>query len=227
MSDSSPQRLLIYGAGGFGSEVLGIVRAIEAGTPGSWNAVGFLVDPGFALVATHCGLPVFTDDRLLRRDPAIRVVIAVGSPAARRRIVQRLAWLDETRFASLVHPRAIVDEPRKLGVGSIVCAGGVVTANVSIARYVQIHATATVGHDSTVADFVSVYPGANIAGHATLREGAEIGSGSVVLPKLEIGCWSVVGAGTVVLRSVPANVTVVGNPHRQIQIRAEGWQGVE
>jgi acetyltransferase-like isoleucine patch superfamily enzyme len=46
----------------------------------------------------------------------------------------------------------------------------------------------------------------------TVREGASIGAGSVILPGITIGKNSMVGAGSVVTKDVPDNVTVVGNP---------------
>lgn len=46
----------------------------------------------------------------------------------------------------------------------------------------------------------------------TIEEGASIGAGAVVLPGLVIGRNAMVGAGAVVVRSVPENAVVVGNP---------------
>ena len=45
-----------------------------------------------------------------------------------------------------------------------------------------------------------------------IESGASIGAGAVVLPGLTIGENSMVAAGAVVLRSVPVNAIVVGNP---------------
>lgn len=45
-----------------------------------------------------------------------------------------------------------------------------------------------------------------------VRKGASIGSGSTILCDVMIGENSIVGAGSVVTKSVPANVIVAGNP---------------
>jgi UDP-2-acetamido-3-amino-2,3-dideoxy-glucuronate N-acetyltransferase len=49
-----------------------------------------------------------------------------------------------------------------------------------------------------------------------VKKGASIGSGSTLLGGITIGENSLVGAGSVVTKDVPAGVTVVGNPARQI-----------
>lgn len=47
-----------------------------------------------------------------------------------------------------------------------------------------------------------------------VRKGASIGANATLLPGISIGPGAMVGAGAVVLRSVPANAIVVGNPAR-------------
>jgi maltose O-acetyltransferase len=45
------------------------------------------------------------------------------------------------------------------------------------------------------------------------------GAGCTVLPRLNIGDDSIVGAGAVVFKNVPCNVTVLGNPARVVKQR--------
>jgi UDP-2-acetamido-3-amino-2,3-dideoxy-glucuronate N-acetyltransferase len=47
-----------------------------------------------------------------------------------------------------------------------------------------------------------------------VRKGASIGANATLLPGITIGAGAMVGAGAVVLRSVPPNAIVVGNPAR-------------
>ncbi len=47
-----------------------------------------------------------------------------------------------------------------------------------------------------------------------VQRGASIGANATLLPGISIGSGAMVGAGAVVLRSVPANAIVVGNPAR-------------
>ena len=57
-----------------------------------------------------------------------------------------------------------------------------------------------------------------VAVGVVIRAGASIGAGSLLVAPVEVGPWAMVGAGSVVLKNVPAHAVVVGNPARQI-----GW----
>lgn len=79
---------------------------------------------------------------------------------------------------------------------------------------VVIGETAIVGND------VTLYQGVTLGGtgkekgkrHPTLRDGVFVGNSSNILGNITIGENSRVGAGSVVLRDVPPNSTVVGVP---------------
>lgn len=52
--------------------------------------------------------------------------------------------------------------------------------------------------------------------HTVIRKGASLGANATILPGLSIGMNAMVGAGAVVVRSVPPNAIVVGNPAKII-----------
>ena len=54
---------------------------------------------------------------------------------------------------------------------------------------------------------------------AVIEEGAIIGANATVLPGVQIGKNSLVGAGSVVVKDVPAGAIVMGNPARQTRKR--------
>ncbi len=63
---------------------------------------------------------------------------------------------------------------------------------------------------------------------AVVRRLARIGANSTILPGVEIGEDSLVGAGSVVVKDVPAGIVVAGNPARVIKAVAdlECWPGL-
>ncbi|WP_062107710.1 serine O-acetyltransferase [Bacillus niameyensis] len=79
-----------------------------------------------------------------------------------------------------------------------------------------------IGETCEIGDDVIVYQGVTLGGtgkekgkrHPTIENNALIATGAKVLGNIVIGANSKVGAGSVVLKNVPANSTVVGIPGR-------------
>jgi maltose O-acetyltransferase len=63
--------------------------------------------------------------------------------------------------------------------------------------------------------------GPELARPITIGPRAWLGGGVIVLPGVTIGADTVVGAGSVVVRDLPAGVVAVGNPCRVVRRRAE------
>jgi sugar O-acyltransferase (sialic acid O-acetyltransferase NeuD family) len=206
----SSGRLAIVGAGGLGREVLDIVEAINA-IGGSIDFVGFVDDGqvnGQRLARRNAALVGNTD---MLQSCGAAYVIGIGRGDIRRRLVAKFDDL-RLRAATLVHPAATIGGDTVVGDGSIVTAGARVTTNVRIGTHVQLHVNSTVGHDSVLDRFVSVYPGATVSGDVRLEEGVTLGTGANVLPGVTVGANAYVGAGAVVTRDVAPGVTVVGSP---------------
>jgi acetyltransferase-like isoleucine patch superfamily enzyme len=77
-----------------------------------------------------------------------------------------------------------------------------------------VHVNATVGHDTTLADFVSLYPQAAVSGDCEIDAAVTVGASAAVLQGRRIGRNAFIGAGAVVVRDVPPEHTVKGVPAR-------------
>jgi len=220
--DGQLRDIVIFGAGGMGREVRQMIERINVQERGG-RCLGFLVDEGFSVPSRIDGLPVVIGLEGLDAMPEAAVVVAVGDPAARRRIIQRLQARFRNPFASLVDPRATCGDRTTVGPGSLVAAGAVITSNVAIGDHVIVNIGATVSHDVRLSSFVTLAPGVHIAGGVNIEEGAELGIGCSVIPRTTIGAWATVGAGAVVTSDVPPNATVVGIPARVVRTRPPGW----
>ena len=95
---------------------------------------------------------------------------------------------------------------------------------MTIGRHVILNLDCTVGHDAVVEDFVTSRPASTSPGNVAIGVGCDLGTGATLIQGVTIGHWTTVGAGAVVVRDLPANVTAVGVPAQPIKERPEGWQ---
>lgn len=81
-----------------------------------------------------------------------------------------------------------------------------------------------IGETCQIGDDVTLYQGVTLGGtghekgkrHPTIENNALVATGAKVLGSITIGAYSKVGAGSVVLKDVPAHSTVVGIPGRVV-----------
>ncbi len=86
-----------------------------------------------------------------------------------------------------------------------------------------------IGETTEIGDYVTLFQGVTLGGtgkergkrHPTLGNHVVVGAGAKVLGGIRIGDNVKIGANAVVLRSVPANSTVVGNPGRIVKYDGE------
>lgn len=90
------------------------------------------------------------------------------------------------------------------------------------------HGTGVViGETTIIGDNCTLYQGVTLGGtgkeqgkrHPTLEDGVMVSAGAKVLGSITIGANTKIGAGSVVLKSVPANCTVVGVPGRVVRMK--------
>ena len=216
------RRLAIYGTGGLAREVLELVRAIN-GVADTYDVIGWLDDDPDKRGAELKSLPILgAAENAVEEQEPFSAIIAIGNTVARRRLAMRLGRLG-VPSPVLIAPNAWVGNDVRMGPGTVVCAGSNITTDIRIGEHVIVNLDATIGHDAALEDFVTIAPSVNISGNVTVGEGSDIGTGTATVQGVRIGSWSIVGAGAVVARDVPANVTALGVPAKVIKERTSGW----
>jgi serine O-acetyltransferase len=95
-------------------------------------------------------------------------------------------------------------------------------ANIGRRLFIDHGMGVVIGETAEVGDDVLMYMGTVLGGtslekrkrHPTIEDNVVIGSGAIVLGPVTVGKGAKIGAGSVVVRSVPAGATVVGVPGR-------------
>ena len=208
------QQIVIYGTGGMGREAAAWV--VDVG--GGYQVLGFLNDDGSTHGTRVADLPVLGGRECLDNDDHrdVEVVVAIGSPAARARVVDHLDAVG-VGLATIVHPSASVGPRITIGAGAIICPGVVLTCDVRVGRAAIINYGAMVGHDADIGSAAFIAPGVHLAGNVTVGEQVDLGIGASVIQGVTIGERAVVGAGAVVIRDVDPDTTVVGVPARPLR----------
>lgn len=76
-----------------------------------------------------------------------------------------------------------------------------------------------IGHDAHVGEDCTLVAHSVICGHVTLEPNVYVGAGALIRQRLRIGEGAMIGMGAVVVRDVPPNCVVVGNPARFLKPR--------
>lgn len=216
------KRVVIVGTGGHAREIHELIEDINTVAP-AWEILGWLDSNAAAHGTTVHDLPVLGDVDWLQANPDVYVTVAIGAPPVRRRVVERVRAIGHTRFATLIHPTALIGRRVEIGEGTVICAGVITSTDYRLGQHVLINRMATVAHDDDLHDFVTIAPSAVISGNVTIGEGTDLGTNATVNQGVEIGAWTIVGSGAVVTKSLPANCTAVGAPAKPIKERPEGW----
>lgn len=150
------------------------------------------------------------------------IIVSIGVNHIRKIVVEKLEAIaqanrSELKFATAIHPTAVVSPSAKIGEGTVVMAGTVINADAVIGKHCIINTGATVDHDCVIEDYCHIAPGVNISGATHIGEGTWIGVGSSVIQCLHIGKNSMIGAGSVVVKDILENVVAYGNPCKVIR----------
>lgn len=206
--------IVIIGAGGFGREVAWLIEDINKTKP-EWKIRGF-VDENADLKGNFINGYLVLGDLEWLKSKEIYSVCAVGNPKTKKNIINRLVD-SRVKYPILIHPSVIKSDMTEIGEGSIICAGNILTVNIEVGKHVIINLDCTVGHDVQIGDYSTVLPSVNISGCVALKECVSIGTGSAIIQGVEIAENTIIGAGSIVIKDLPANCIAVGVPAKPIK----------
>jgi sugar O-acyltransferase (sialic acid O-acetyltransferase NeuD family) len=195
----------IIGAGGFGREVYQSLLPIER-----LNTI-FFVDDEYYDGTNKLILPISQFD-----PKEYEIVVAIADSNHRERIVKSLPI--ETKYFTHIHPSAqIHGDDVEIGVGSIICAGSIITTNVKIGEHAHINLITTIGHDCLIGNYFTTAPGVQISGNETIGNRVYFGTRSCIKQKLSVCDDVIVGMNSGVVKHITEPGTYVGTPAKKIK----------
>ena len=160
-------------------------------------------------------------DAVLRRDPAARsawevVLCYPGYKAVRRHRRAHWLWTHNLKLlARMVSQRTVRRTGIEIHPGAVIGDG----------LFIDHGNGVVIGETTIIGNNVTLYQGVTLGGtgkdtgkrHPTLEDDVVVGAGAKVLGPFTVGRGSKVGAGAIVLKEVPPDCTVVGNPGRVVR----------
>jgi sugar O-acyltransferase (sialic acid O-acetyltransferase NeuD family) len=123
------------------------------------------------------------------------------------------------RLTTLIDPAAFVHPSAVLGRGCVVYPNCFIGAEAEAGESCFLLSGAAVNHNCVLGKRVVMATGAHLAGSVRVCDMAYIGQDATVRQNLSIGANSLVGMGAVVIKSVPDNAVVGGNPAKIIRMK--------
>lgn len=210
------QQIAIYGAGGFAREVVWLVEECDGPAADSYEVVCFIDDQPRFYGQSLNDIPVVSLQEARERFPAAAVVSGIGNPRTREQLMER-ARDAGFGFATVVHPSVRHSRWLEIGDGTVVCAGTLLTTNITLGQHVQINLDCTIGHDVIMGDYTTLAPGVHVSGWVHMGKRVYVGTGASIINGTEeqpliIEDDAVIGAAACVTKAVGAGSTVVGVP---------------
>lgn len=211
------QLIGIYGASGFGKEVMPLVRR-QYSQLNQDNIV--FIDDGGRLEQLD-GYKVLSYQQFMQH-PATQkaVTIAIANSHVREKLNAKLVK-DNIEIINVIANNALQYDNITMGKGSIICGFVQLASNIKIGKGFHANIYSYIAHDCVIGDFVTFAPRVSCNGNVHIEDHAYIGTGAMLRQgtpdkPLIIGKGAIVGMGAVVTKDVPAGVTVVGNPARPL-----------
>lgn len=210
------KHLVIIGARGYGREIFNFAHQCK-GFGTEFDIKGFLDDKSTALDDFEGYAPILNsvEDYQIENDDVF--TCALGEVKYKIKYCKIILEKGGS-FINLISNDAYIGMNVKMGIGCIICPTARVHCDVSIGDFVTLQPFCVLGHDVKMGSWCHVNDYADCGGATTFGDNVTIHTHSFVLPKFKVGNNVTIGAGSIVLRNVPDNMVMFGNPAKPLPL---------
>jgi len=200
--------LIILGTGIHATEMAEIVGRINLAEP-AWKLLGHITAKADSEDSEFFGNPILGGPEALAGFPDACIVSDNEFP--------KDVPIPGERLVSIIDPSCYVHPSSEIGEGSVLYPGCFVGARARIGKRVFALTGCVINHDGTVGDVCTLATGVHLAGLVTIGNGCYLGQSCSIRQSLSVGEGSLVGMGAVVVKDVPPNSVMAGNPAKPIR----------
>jgi sugar O-acyltransferase (sialic acid O-acetyltransferase NeuD family) len=208
------KKLIIIGARGFGREVYNIALG-SRGFNVEFEIKGFLDDKTDALDGYNGYPPILDSVEAYFPCEDDIFICALGDVKYKEKYVN-IVLSKGGSFITLIHNSALISQNTVIGTGCIIGYYANVSCDIKIGNYVTVQPFTEIGHDAIIGDFCHLNTYSFLGGYAKIGNKTTIHTGAKILPHMVVGDNSIIGAGSVITRNVPSNVTTFVQPAKII-----------
>lgn len=117
------------------------------------------------------------------------------------------------KLINIIDKMSVVPEGYcELGKGILVAPFSQMSPGAHVSDHCLMLGNSFLGHDSYLEEFVKLTTNSVVGADVRIGLGTTVGTNSVIRERVSIGKFCLIGSGSVVVKDVPDNTVVVGNP---------------
>ena len=201
----------IYGASGFGKEVLPLLKLqIKS------DDTIYFIDDANDLDELNGHKVISFEEFISIKTSNLYITVAIANTQVREHLTLKCEQ-NNIQIIDIKADNTILMDNLDIGNGSILCPFVTLTSSIKVGRAFHANIYSYVAHDCIIGNYVTFAPAVKCNGNVHIEDHVYIGTGVIIHQgrtnkPLVIGKGATIAAGSVVTRSVPAGMTVFGNP---------------
>ena len=216
------KKVVILGGSG-----IGMIASSIIDRNGEAEVIGFLNDvvPTGTLIGKKKQIPVIGKTGDLEKyiqDESTYIFIGYVGLLNEKKTYEKIVSLNIPRekFYDIYDKSAIIPkEYCELGKGLLIAPFVQTSPDVTISDNCILLGNSFVGHDSFLDHFAHLASNSVVGANVHVGKAVHVGLNATIKEKVHIGDFSLIGAGAVVVKDVPENCIVAGNPAKVLRFK--------